>query len=1462
MDLLPSYLRQAKTQAFDPTIKGVLSAIWTQDAIDELTDLITNLGNINVKQTIWEEITAKGIDNTVNQFQGKTSVDTTIWDTSPYNSEAKKVNAGGSYTGEDIFTASGTHIKSIIDANGDYLLSGIPNPALYPRYSIVYVRKGTAKEFGEEGIPSSQILETIETSSMVRDVENAEVRPKNVGDNLNMETGGFKDFFVSIAIKLGEVGETAFNTIKKSIVGAVNENKLKKEVAIGTCLLWGGELSINAGDNTKFDIEAGSAQFEDDYTDSENPTSTIINWEKQIGISVTNISIQIATNISVNSSGVFLQNASGVPIEDLKKFLPLGTLIHANLTSLSDAVPVPIWGSSLMQTIGNIYGSLGFSINEFGNEYTANGSNLNINKSEGITGSNGINYGINKEDPNRKISDDLEALYFFTLYPNTPVPTLAFTNAVPNTHYDPNGDGTLVEIPEGFFATPRFYHEPISGITVMQYAQFVYDSLKKASTSWEQEVFLKDPLIERLPLRTVLAIQKNCTELNNADCTKFIQLGILGDKTLNIVDGFSDFAENIEDIDTMTYQRQAISYYDSGGVLYSDIAAEFNFERDDISFVNADSSINTAGGDFDNDSMIAGDKIIISGSTNNNGIFTIVSVATAKIIVSETVIDESAGDDIKIETPGKGNITFVIGQREFVLNCKTGIGRNGRARITLNEGTDENPQENWGYAIRSGNEMILQQSDSEQTSGSFSNMFSALIPSVATTIAKGFYNSRRWTDTKNVDGKGVISTILSKLRDITPYKSGLGANITIDTGPSPDSVDFTIEAGIVREIYLQNITAKQLSIDGAIIVNDFDEKYREITNLNEITKDSTGATLNNRYFQILCGLSLNADGYPDRIVIKVPNGSYGNAVNAFYDTKGFMDTSFPAEFKSVYLAFAGVFKLQGGTQISNEALAFGVNNIDLRTREPGASSSGAGTSAITTFSDGDFALYNNVDSTKRMVWDLSNVSTGQTRTITMTDRNLDLENPSFASLEVGLTGSPVHSNFLIGCTSLGKAWDGGAYFGETTGDRVVLGEFEGNATIGGHNSTLSGWVDLYLNPYGNVFTSNLNVASLTASQIVETDGSKLLVSVAKNSAYNKAFGSGSGNVAEGDAVVFDTGNQSIDGIKTFTSFPITPSSAPTTDYQVANKKYVDDNTGNPFDQDLNTTDSPTFNGLTASSVNIDGGTIDGLSHLAIGTNSPETAIDIVNTIPYITLHNNTHEDADGGRESKLIFKGEQSGGEISTLARIEVSHDGTGDDEKGKMVFYVNDGNDGNTPVERMRIDDAVVIEASTYFYSLQTYNHGETTQKGRDVYVQSSGRFVYDASTEEAKDNIVPIENWQRIYDLEPKQYQGRKRISDIRELEIGEKDDYTDECFDGIAFGNIAETIHLIFPELTLNYRDPIFDENGNVIDFKIVGYDEKGLIHPTILAVQDHRKILNEYDLKFIDIKKRLDNLENVA
>lgn len=88
-------------------------------------------------------------------------------------------------------------------------------------------------------------------------------------------------------------------------------------------------------------------------------------------------------------------------------------------------------------------------------------------------------------------------------------------------------------------------------------------------------------------------------------------------------------------------------------------------------------------------------------------------------------------------------------------------------------------------------------------------------------------------------------------------------------------------------------------------------------------------------------------------------------------------------------------------------------------------------------------------------------------------------------------------------------------------------------------------------------------------------------------------------------------------------------------------------------------------------------------------NAADTLLHIAGSDPYLTLHNLTHEDTDGGRESRLNFKGEQSGGEETTLARIEISHDGAADDQKGKVVISTNDGADTDTPTDHITVDAA-----------------------------------------------------------------------------------------------------------------------------------------------------------------------------
>jgi len=88
-----------------------------------------------------------------------------------------------------------------------------------------------------------------------------------------------------------------------------------------------------------------------------------------------------------------------------------------------------------------------------------------------------------------------------------------------------------------------------------------------------------------------------------------------------------------------------------------------------------------------------------------------------------------------------------------------------------------------------------------------------------------------------------------------------------------------------------------------------------------------------------------------------------------------------------------------------------------------------------------------------------------------------------------------------------------------------------------------------------------------------------------------------------------TGSQTVAGVKTFSSFPVTPSSAPTTDYHAANKKYVDDqvDTQNMTPAAYAGGQSVTFaNGLI-----IKVGQGDALGAIAFGTAFPTSCITVV-----------------------------------------------------------------------------------------------------------------------------------------------------------------------------------------------------------------------------------------------------------
>lgn len=127
----------------------------------------------------------------------------------------------------------------------------------------------------------------------------------------------------------------------------------------------------------------------------------------------------------------------------------------------------------------------------------------------------------------------------------------------------------------------------------------------------------------------------------------------------------------------------------------------------------------------------------------------------------------------------------------------------------------------------------------------------------------------------------------------------------------------------------------------------------------------------------------------------------------------------------------------------------------------------------------------------------------------------------------------------------------------------------GGGTPGGSNTYVQ-FNDSGVFGGSSLFTFNKSTGVVAATKFTSTDdiivGDKLI--------FNRTAGTVIIDVGGADAdytytipysssnasFVMDVGAQTINGVKTFGSFPVTPSSAPTSDYQVANKKYVDDNT--------------------------------------------------------------------------------------------------------------------------------------------------------------------------------------------------------------------------------------------------------------------------------------------------------------
>lgn len=745
----------------------------------------------------------------------------------------------------------------------------------------------------------------------------------NIDGNVKINDGNLilneKNISPSEILNFGQIySKTNKNLYYKDSSGQetkLNLNDLDFQKSLSTSLNYGGEISINSLDSTKFDINAGSAIFIDNYTDPSNPIAQEYSWENLESLDDDFLLTANLTFVYIDKTGTIIQLPYLEENQNQKEKTLLGVLEHIDRTNINQAVSLPQWNKDVLHQMDDIFNSIGSRFNINGNRFTYSGSNLNIKKTEGTIAGLNVNYNFDKKNPNIKICLEEDPLNFLSAYRHPAGNIFQSTTILDTNYYDPNGDGTLVEIPDNWYCDHGVFFEPTTNTTIVHYGQYIYDSLKKCIDSTSHEVYNVVSELKNVPLRSYICFKKGATDLSNREQASFVDVGTFGIKNFTPTENYHKFAHIEEAASGMSYERPSITYIDDGVEIYAEVESE-----------------------------------------------------------------------------NQKNIIYVFEEQEFVLNCTSNIGTNGKAKVQLIQGTNTLPVENYIYVTKLGNEAILNASTTFP-SGEFAWVGKVAINDITFFQQNGIISSQRYTDCKRHNGRGALSYEREKIRTLgVSYESGVIPIITIDQAPSPDSVLLSTSLGEVYQMHKSIFPAFDISTDGLYVLNDFFQPYKKITNINEIIFDSSGNTLNNRSFNLVfVGIQNTANGVNfSKLGVLLPNNSYGytDLQNALTDPTKTAVTSVPKILKQTAFLIARItFKLKNDVWDNVTSDETSSTFFDLRGDSLGSISGGAGAPSVTQFLDSLFRVNDEVDSTKQLAFELSNLTTGNTRTLTVPDEN-------------------------------------------------------------------------------------------------------------------------------------------------------------------------------------------------------------------------------------------------------------------------------------------------------------------------------------------------------------------------------------------------------------------------------------------------------------------------------------------
>jgi len=436
--------------------------------------------------------------------------------------------------------------------------------------------------------------------------------------------------------------------------------------SLSSGLIDGGLMTINANP-ALFDITAGTAVIIDSWTVPSAPVTYSVSWATQTGITVTNIGTSTVTYVYVDNTGALVQTTVSPTSITRRDYVFLGQLGHTNLTTIAAIINRPDVLASPIQQHRDLEAAIGVINN--GNKITANGANLNINKSSGTLYLNGLNFHTDPKTPSFKTFASATALTFRY---RTQTGNGASTALIDPTNYDNAGTITAIV---GTKSTNQRIYLTAGGNVVIQYGQTVYNSQALAQAAINSESFVLFPnLEESAVLLCVLTVQSNCTDLTDSTRATFTYASKFGETQAS---GGSGGSGDVTKVGTPVNNQ--VGVWTGDGTIEGDTALTFDTTTDTLTTVNVTLSgalnesqgANIASAATTNIGAATGNYVNITGTTtitalgtvqagtrrvvNFNGILTLTHNGTSLILPTAANITTAAGDTATFISLGSGN---------------------------------------------------------------------------------------------------------------------------------------------------------------------------------------------------------------------------------------------------------------------------------------------------------------------------------------------------------------------------------------------------------------------------------------------------------------------------------------------------------------------------------------------------------------------------------------------------------------------------------------------------------------------------------------------------------------------------------------------------------------------------------------------------------------------------------------